>query len=174
MLAASVTFAHGTTLKSERKKVREERRLERKERRMERRAEVSPVTKMQFGQDFPGAGNVHFIKTSNFDEVSFTTGNKKLRAYYDYTNTLVGTTEKVAFTDLSEMTQNQIRDKYAGDNVVSVIKYDDNEYNDMDMILYGTSFDDADNYFVELNHAGRKVVLRVDSLGYVSFFKDIK
>jgi DUF1365 family protein len=44
----------------------------------------------------------------------------------------------------------------------------------MDMILYGNTFDDADNYFVELKKDNKAVVVKVDLAGYVSFFTDMK
>jgi len=78
----------------DRKETRTEKRKARKELRMERRAEnrneVSIETRDQFETDFTDARNVQFVKTKNFDEVSFLSGKKKLRAYYDYHHDLVG------------------------------------------------------------------------------------
>jgi len=72
LIAATVTFAH-TNL--DRKETRTEKRKARKELRMERRAEnrneVSIETRDQFETDFTDARNVQFVKTKNFDEVSF-------------------------------------------------------------------------------------------------------
>ena len=55
-----------------------------------------------------------------------------------------------------------------------VVKYDDNESNDTDMILYGTAFNDADNYFVELKNDSEAIVVKVDLPGEVSFFTNMR
>jgi hypothetical protein len=178
LTAATVTFAHTSAGRRERKEERIERREIRKEyhklRRAENRNEVSDLTRNQFAIDFPDAKNVRFVRTKEFDEVLFSSGKKNLRAYYDIDNELVGTTQKKAFADLPEHAQKEILKKYAGYNVDDVIKFDDNESNETDMIMYGTTFDDADNYFVELKNNNKAIILKVDLSGEVSFFKDMK
>lgn len=136
--------------------------------------DVSELTKKQFATDFPDARNVRFERTKNFDEVSFWNGKKKLRAYYDSRSALVGTTENKTFADLPENAQEKIKKDYPGFQVLDVILYDDNEDNDTDMVLYGTTFMDADNYFVELKKGPRTNVLKVDLDGNISFFKSLK
>jgi hypothetical protein len=101
-------------------------------------------------------------------------GGKKLRAYYDYDSKLIGTTRREKFTDLPEAAQKQILEKYSDYKVSGVVKFDDNEDNDMDMVLYGTGLDDADNHFVELKKDNKAIVLKVDLSGDVSFFTDVK
>jgi hypothetical protein len=178
LMAATVTFANGHIDRKERKELRMERREVRKEYRTVRRAEdlieVSDLTKRQFAQDFSDAKDVYFIKTKNFDEVSFMMDKKRLRAFYDIDSKLVGTTQNKSFADLPENARKKILEKYAGYTIDRVIKFDDNENNDMDMILYGNTFDDADNYFVELKKDNKAVVVKVDLAGYVSFFTDMK
>jgi len=75
---------------------------------------------------------------------------------------------------LPENAQKRIKKEYPGYDATAVIKFDDNEANDMDMILYGMSFNDADNYFVELNKDNKIIVVKVDMEGQVSYFKAIK
>lgn len=178
MMAATVTFAHSNVDRKERREARVEKKEERKERRMFRRAEnrieVSDLTKEQFARDFSGAKGVHFMKSKDFDEVYFTMDGKKLKAYYDIDNKLVGTTQKKTFADLPENAQKRILEKYADYAVDRVIKFDDNEDNDLDMVLYGTTFDDADNYFVEMKNNNKAIVLKVDKAGDVSFFANMK
>jgi hypothetical protein len=174
----TVTFAHTTINRKDRKETRIERKKTRREFRRERRAEnhneVSILTKNQFVIDFPDAQNARYVKTKNFDEVAFMSGKKELRAYYDYGSKLIGTTQKKSFADLPENAQKEILKKYEDYSIDSVIKFDDNESNDTDMILYGTPFDDADNYFVELKNDSKDIIVKVDIAGYVSFFKDMK
>jgi hypothetical protein len=146
----------------------------RKDRRAENRNEVSSITKSQFAQDFPGAMNAQFEKTSNFDEVSFMSGRKKLKAYYDYNDVLVGTTQQKGFSDIPKNAQNKILQKYPDYTVVEVIKYVDNSDNDTDIILYGTTFDDVDGLYVELKNNSKTKLVRVDRAGFVSYLSDIK
>jgi len=174
----TVTFAHNTLTRTDRKETRIERKKTRKELRREREAEnrneVSILTKIQFAADFPHAENVSFAKTENYDEVSFISDKKNLTAYYDYRSNLVGTTRNVTFADLPERGQKEILEKYGDYTITGVIKYDDNEDNDTDMILYGTSFDDADNYFVELKKDDEAIVVKIDLAGYASYFSEMK
>ena len=178
MMAATVTFARTATNRKDRKETRIERKKTRKELRRERKiesdSEVSYLTKTHFVVDFPDAKDVRFEKTKNFDEVAFISGGETLRAYYDYDSKLVGTTQNISFEDLPANAQKEILKKYANYSIVGVVKYDDNESNDTDMILYGTVFDDADNYFVELKNDSEAIVVRVDLPGEVSFFTNMK
>ena len=174
----TVTFAHTSINRKDRKEARIERKKTRKELRREHRAEdyskVSYLTKTQFVIDFPDAKNVRFVRTKNFEEVAFMSGEEKLRAYYDYDSKLVGTTQNKSFADLPENAQKEILKKYANYSIVGVTKFDDNGSNDTDMILYDTTFDDADNYFVELKNDSEAIVVKVDLPGDVSFFTNMK
>lgn len=171
---ATVAFAHTTINRKDPKETSIERKKTRKERGAENRSEVSDFTKSQFVIDFPDAKNVRFVKTENFDEVAFTSGKEKLSAYYDYDNKLVGTIQNKSFADLPENAQMEVLKKYAGYSIDSVIKFDDNESNDTEMIMFGTTFDDADNYFVELKNDSKAIVVKVDLPGDVSFFTNMK
>lgn len=179
LAGATATFAHNNIFgfkhhneaKTERRETRKELR---REHRLENRDEVSNLTKNQFAIDFPKAKNVRFVKTNDFDQVLFTSGKKKMKAYYDHDNELVGTTQTRAFADLPQNAQKEILKKYAGYTPTEVIKFDDNEINETDMVMYGTSFNDEDNYFVDLQDGNKQVVVKVDLAGRVSFFKEIK
>ena len=89
---------------------------------------------------------------------------------FDYHQNLVGTTETVNFTDLPAKGQQEINKRYADFKIGQVIFFDDNEWNETDMIMYGSQFNDADNYFVELSKGNDKIVVRVDVPGYVYYF----
>ena len=177
LLATSVTLANKDDRKA-RREARHERREARKEMRKERheenKNEVSYQTTQQFQMDFPNAKDVIFEKTKNFDEVVFTSGMKTLRAFYDYDSRLIGTTEKEKFSDLPETAQREIEKQYKDYTVNEVFLFHDNENNDTNMILYGTSFDDADNHFVILKKGNKEVVVEVGMSGEVSYFTEIK
>ncbi len=134
---------------------------------------VSDFAKQSFYKDFGDIPNVNWRKVKNFNIVSFTQNNQKKEAFYDIDANLVGTTTEKAFADLPENAQKTINTKYNGYKIGPVIFFDDNEYSDTDMILYGTQFDDADNYFVELKNGNDKLVVRVDTAGFVDFFKKL-
>ena len=178
LTVATGTFAHTNEDRRERREERTERREVRNEnhkmRRDENRIEVSYFTRNSFVRDFPDAKNIQFVKEGNFDEVFFTSDNKNLIAYYDNEAKLVGTTQKLAFSDLPANVQKEIHKHYAGYGVEEVVKFDDDEINETDMILYGTPFDDEDNYFVELKNNNKDLVIKVNGAGNVTYFKDMK
>jgi hypothetical protein len=181
MMAATATFANSYADnyaylkggKAERVERRASRREASKDRRAERQYDVSDRTKIAFAADFPDARNIYYLRDNIFDEVSFTSGNEKLRAYYDYDSKLVGTTQIKSFADLPASGQKEIRKQYAGYNVAAVIKYNDNADNDRNMILYGMDFNDDNNYFVELKNGKKTLVVKVSLSGDVSYFKQL-
>jgi hypothetical protein len=137
-------------------------------------AEVSSLLKGQFATDFPDARDAHFVSEKNFDEVSFTQHKEKISAYYDETNQLVGTIQKKDFGDLPDHAKKEILKNYAGYTVTDIIKFDDNESEGEERILYGTSFDNGENYFVELKNDSRAIVVKVDLSGGVDFLTTMK
>ena len=177
MMAVTTSFAHNNVGPGNSKESKMEKKEERKERREIRRAArhnlVSDFTIKQFAVDFPDVANPEFLKTPNFDEVVFMSGNTKLRAYYDNESKLVGTIKKVNFTDLPANAQSNINKRYGDYSIDRTIMFDDNEHNETDMVLFGNPFDDVDNYFVELEKGNKDIVLKVDMQGEVSFFKQI-
>ena len=134
---------------------------------------VSKFSKNNFKEDFGYIPNVVWSRDDNFDMATFTQNGQKTQAFYDQESNLVGTTTEKSFTDLPERSQQEIKTKYKDYSIGPVILFTDNENNDTDMILYGSPFEDADNYFVELTRGNDKIVLRVDTPGFVYFFKNI-
>jgi hypothetical protein len=150
--------------------IKKEKKEERKALRKLEGQEPSYQSREQFAQDFDQVSNVEWKRTRFFDEATFTKDEKTMTAFYDYENKLVGTTEVKAFTDLPASAQKTINKKYKDYSVQKVIMFDDNEDNDTDMLLYGHQFDDADNYFVELQQGNKAIIVQVDMIGDVSFF----
>ncbi|MBO9204883.1 MULTISPECIES: hypothetical protein [Niastella] len=178
VFTATTTFAQdemvynepaGFILHKTSKAQREENRLIKRE-----KAAITPnyMTAQQFMVDFPKATNVNWKRTT-FEEASFTLNGKEMKAFYDFTNTLIGTTTPASFSDLPASAQKEIEKYYKDYTPQTVILFDDNEYNNSDMILYGNSFEDEDNYFVELTNNNKTIVLQVNMEGLVSYFKDI-
>jgi hypothetical protein len=155
------------------KETRKENRAERKELRKLEGRDINVLSKNNFTTSFGDATNVRWKRTDYFDEATFTKDGKVKTAFFDFDGNLVGTTERVTFTDVPASGQKEILKKYKDYTIGSVIFFDDNEFNESDMLLYGLQFDDEDNYFVELTKGKKNIVLRVNSRGSVYFFKDL-
>lgn len=134
--------------------------------------EPNYTTEQHFLTDFPGATNVSW-KKNGFEEALFTMNGKEMKAFYDYNNELIGTTSEANYFDMPEIARKYIEKHYKDYTTQQVILFDDNEYNDTDMMLYGNQFEDEDNYFVELSNNTKKIVLQVNMDGLVTFFKDL-
>jgi hypothetical protein len=130
------------------------------------------TTEQHFLGDFPGATDVNW-NTKGVNEVSFMLKGKPMTAFYDYDNSLIGTTSEADYNELPETARKYIEKHYQDYTPQEVILFDDNEYNDSPMELYETSFDNEDNYFVELANNNKKIVLQVSRDGLVLFFRDI-
>jgi hypothetical protein len=160
------------TDKQEDATIRKEKREEKKELRKEDR-DVSYQSKQQFYSDFGNVPVQQWNRTSNFDEATFMNDGQETKAYYDIESQLVGTTTHKNFDDLPASAQKYINNKYADYTKGDVIFFDDNENNDMDMVLYGSPFDDSDMYFVELKKDNKDIILMVQENGNVSFFTQL-
>lgn len=130
--------------------------------------------KESFYSDFGDMEGVAWKRTANFDEAVFTKDGKTMKAFYDNDAELVGTITNKTFADLPANAQAYLNNKYADYTKGKVIFFDDNEYNDTDMELYGNVFDDADNYFIEMGKDGKNIVLKVNMAGDVSYFAEIR
>jgi hypothetical protein len=154
--------------------LKKEKKEERKELRKLNGMEVSYQAKQQFLIDFDKATDIKWERTPYYDEATFTNDGKTLKAYYDEQAKLVGTSAIVTFADLPEKAQKYINEKYKSYNKGAVIFFDDNEYNETDMLLYSLQFDDEDSYFVELTKGTNKIVVHVSKAGEVFFFKELQ
>lgn len=174
IMLTTATFAQASSdyaaVKKDMKETSKEKKEERKALRKLEGKQASYQAKQQFAADFDNVTNVEWKRTNYFDEATFTKDGHTMTAFYDYNNQLVGTTEVKAFTDLPASAQNAINKKYKDYSVEKVIMFDDNEDNETDMLLYGQQFDDADNYFVELQKDNKAIILQVDMAGDVLYF----
>ena len=153
---------------------KKEKKEERKEERKLKGQEVTYQSREAFFKDFGDVPVSKMERTLNFDKFTFTKDGQEMTACYDIESNLVGTVSDKAFTDLPANAQKYIQEKYKGYTVGPVIFFDDNELNDTDMILYGTQFDDADNYFVELKKENKNIIVQVKMNGTVAYFSEMK
>jgi len=133
--------------------------------------EPTVQTRAMFAEDFDNVPVAEWKQVDNFDEACFTQNGKRYSAFYDADNNLVATTSGATFEDLPMRAQDYIDTKYAGFVVDQVIYYDDNEFNETDMVLFSQPFQDEDSYFAELSNGTQRVVLHVYLNGDVSLFK---
>ena len=132
------------------------------------------IIRSQFTTDFPEAKDVHFARVKNFNKMFFTQGKEKMTAYYDDGGQLVGTIHKELFADLPDNAQKEIRHKYPDYAVADVVKFDDNQSDDVERIEYGISMNDADNYFVELKNDSKAILVKVALSGDVNYLTTVK
>jgi hypothetical protein len=135
---------------------------------------LTPGIKNQFVEDFPDATNVQYTNGNSLVKVSFTQDKEKISAYYDDGNQLVGTIEKKAFDDLPANAKKKILKDYPGYTIADVIRFDDNEADETEMMQYGRSLNDAENYFVELKTGNKAIVVKVGLSGWVDFVTTMK
>ncbi|MCU7551772.1 hypothetical protein OCK74_21805 [Chitinophagaceae bacterium LB-8] len=133
--------------------------------------EVSYQAKQAFYRDFGDMPGTTWTRSTYFDEATFTKDGQRMIAYYDFDAQLVGTTMHKKFSDLPPSAQHYINKKYRRYNKDDVIFFDDNQFNENDMYLYGSQFDDEDNYFVVLKKDNQTIILQVNTNGNVRFFK---
>lgn len=177
LLAATFMFASTInaqnipmTLKSQIQKDKTKEKKARKELRKLEGTEVSYQSKQAFAGDFRNATPISSERLDNFDEFTFMKKGKPVSAFYDADSKLVGTIQHKTFAELPARAQKYIKEHYKGYTPTDVVFYDDNEFNETDMILYNMQFDSADTYFVEMKKDNEKIVLHVGLDGQVAYF----
>jgi len=177
VLSMTVLFAFGVNQIQAQVTGSEQANVTKKELKSERKAlrklegnNVSQYSKNNFYTEFGNLPNVQWRRDENFDVATFSENGQKMEAFYDSDANLVGTTAIKTFADLPANAQREIKSKYNDYSIGQVLFFDDNEWNETDMIMYGSQFNDADNYFVELSKGNDRIVVRVDEPGYVYFF----
>jgi hypothetical protein len=169
--------ATALTSKKERASSAEAKKEMRSERRELRKLEshniVNIASKNQFYADFGDIPDVKWRSSDYFDEAMFKKDGIDYTAFYDFNGELVGTTQLKTFADVPARGQKAIKAKYSDYTIGPVIFFDDNEFNETDMLLYNLQFQDEDNYFVELTKGTTKLVVRVDTGGNLYYFKQL-
>jgi hypothetical protein len=160
-------------VKEERKEIRKEKKDQRITLRKLEGNEINYQSKQQFYRSFGDQPDVQWTKGKYFDQALFNKDGVATTAYFDFDAQLVGTTSDKTLAELPESAQKQIAKEYKDYTVEKVIFFDDNEDVDTDMIMYGSQFDDEDNYFVELKKDNKEVVLQVTMDGLVGYFTSL-
>jgi hypothetical protein len=153
---------------------KKEKREERRELRKLEGPGASYQSKQSFFQDFGDLPDVAWERTPAFDEATFTKDGQEMKAFYDFHAELVGTIVQKTFADLPMAAQQYIHQKYNDYEARKVFLFDDNEFNESDMLLYNQQFEDADSYFVEVVKGDKRIVLQVSMGGQVSYFTALR
>lgn len=134
--------------------------------------EPNPRCVNQFLIDFGKMPNVKWTKNAYFDEATFVKHRALTHAFYNSESKLVGTTSDKKFADLPAKAQKEINTKYKGYTKGEIVLFEDNQANDTDMYLFDQQFEDTDSYFISLSNGAKKIILQIDQLGNITFFKD--
>ncbi|MBO9571555.1 MAG: hypothetical protein J7497_05020 [Chitinophagaceae bacterium] len=159
--------------KKEMKKEKAELRKEKKDLKKLEGNDVSYQAKQSFAEDFGNIPVSKWERTANFDEATFARNGETTKAFYDSDGELVGTTTVKTFHDIPVRAQQLINKKYPDYTKEAVILFDDNEFNETDMILYNQQFEDADNYFIELKKGDTTIIVMSDMNGDISYFQQM-
>lgn len=173
---ATADAQDGLMARADKKEIRKEKHAEKKSLRALKGRDVSYESKQHFGRDFGNISDVVWQRTTYFDQAAFTSKDgRPTTAFYDEQSNLVGTTTPARFSDLPPVAQREIEKHYKSYANAIVILFDDNEFNQTNMFVYGEEFEDEDNYFVELkDDHNKRIVLRVTPEGEVTYFADIR
>ena len=151
-----------------------ETKAEKKEIRKENRNLVSEESMRTFVSDFGNISGVQWERGRYYDEALFTKDGHQYKAFYDQSSKLVGTTTEKTFADLPKSAQKDIQKRFGDYTIDKVIFFEDNQLNDQDMLLYGSKFEDADNYFAELSGKNKNIVIQIKPDGQVFFFEELQ
>lgn len=183
-LTAILMVMYSTTVKAQNENVmvlnsvksvkKAETKVERKEVRKENRNLVSDMSIEAFKSDFGKVSEVQWEKDPFFDIAMFTKSGHQYKAFYDQHSKLVGTITEKTFADLPLSAQKEIKKRYRNYTVDKVVYFEDNQHSDQDMLLYGTQFEDADNYFAELSSENKNIIIQINPEGWIFFFKELQ
>ena len=158
--------------KGDLKDVRKELKEDRKDLRKARRSQVSDQSKRQFETDFGKIPDARWSRTDLYDKVVFKKEGKAQTAFYGDDYKLIAVSMFKTFADLPPKGQSKIKKAFK-DYVVGAIYYIDSYSTpDASLMYYGIPLEN-DYYFVELTNGTKKILVRVDTNGYVQFFKQL-
>jgi hypothetical protein len=144
-----------------------------KETKKQKLNEIIAQASDEFNEEFGPEPDVKWKKEGLFYRARFSKEGQHFKVYYDEQAKQVGSISRKSFAELPANAQQYIDSAYKGFKKKNVLYFDDNELNETDMILYGKQFEDMDSYFVELKKGHKKIVLKINTTGEVSFFKQL-
>lgn len=113
----------------------------------------------QFKSDFRDAKDITWTITDNTQKAEFTVNGVRKTAFYNMSGEFMGTTQRIAYTSVSESAKKTIAAKYKGYTVGDVIQLSTN---------------DSVQLFVDLHNAKEEILVRVSPTSSVSFFQQVK
>jgi hypothetical protein len=135
--------------------------------------DIGSLSLDQFRTDFGKVNNASWRKTVHFDEVSFSKNGKAITAYYDEEGNLIGTTRVRTFNELPPEGQRQIKEEYKGYTIGPVILFRNDNISPDESKIYGPQYRYDENYFVEMTKGKRKIVVQVNPVGTIYYFRSM-
>ena len=128
-----------------------------------------------FNADFENVKNVKWQKNEYYDAVSFSKNGKEMTAYYNYNKDgeLIGTTMRKNFKDLPLEGQRQIKDEYSGYTIGPIILFRNDNVNPTESMIFGPRYSYYDNYFVEMAKGNKRIVVQVNPVGMIYYFRSL-
>lgn len=113
-----------------------------------------------FKKTFANASDVEVKPVGEFTSVKFNWNNEKFQAFYDVDGNLTVTSRNIEMNRLPLPALTTISEKYAGYTTTETIELDHAE--------------EGLSYYVALENNERRIILKVDTYGSVSTFKNVK
>jgi len=120
---------------------------------------IDPKTLAAFSKEFSTASNVSWQEESSFSKATFTINGSVLFAYYSTNGELIASSRNISSTQLPL-------------HLFTTLKNDYNSYWITD--LFELAVNDTTEYYVTLENAGEKRILRSNSYGWEMFDSVIK
>ena len=117
---------------------------------------VSSQVVSAFENDFQKATDVNWVAAPKFTQATFMLDGKKMNAFYDNFNEMIGTSHKASFEDLSERAKQKIAKKYSDYTVTEVIAF---------------QCEDENCYYVSAQNGFQKLILKINKDMVVVFQK---
>jgi uncharacterized protein YxeA len=105
---------------------------------------------------FTNATNVEWDITTEYTRATFIADGEKKEAYYNADAELIGQSRSITLDEFSKTTQKEIAKKYAGYTVKEAIEFSNEDFVD---------------YYVSLENAKEKLILKISREGECSVFK---
>jgi hypothetical protein len=135
--------------------------------------EVNQDSKINFYTTIGVKSNVVWSRGDFFDEATYAQDGNVMKAYFDISGQLVGTTSIKKITDLSSTLQKSIKKQYPDCIVGQITYFQESDQDATDMLLYGIQFESQNHYFIELSNNTNKFVAIGERNGNLSFFKQL-
>ena len=86
---------------------------------------ITNIVKNHFNAEFSNAEDVQWSATNSYAVATFLTDNKRMKAFYDFDGSLIGTSQGITIESLPSFAKRAYAKKYANYLVKEAIRFDD-------------------------------------------------